>query len=169
MNFTTTMTWPAPLSQVLAMLTDPRYVQLKNERMGYVAFEVMSCTQEGAVFAACVRVSDRPRIALPALAQRFVKPDQLLVMDQTDRWDRDTARGRLVLENRSARMVQIAADMALTESAGVTTNTLNWQVSVSIPLVGGKLATLIAEDVRQKAEKTAQISVQLLQEAFSNG
>ena len=45
---------------------------------------------------------------------------------------------------------------------GVTTNTISWDVTCDVPLIGGKLAALIAEDIQQKAALNADVSRQIL-------
>lgn len=166
MQFVTTMTWDAPLERVLAMVTDPRYVERKTQLMNYLDYEILACGTEGEVFTARVRVTDRPSIQLPAFAQRFVKQDQPLVMDQVDTWDKASATGEVVLENRSVSVVKIRAGMALSELDGITTNTLRWEVTCAVPLVGGKLAAMIADDIREKASRTEKVSRQVLNELF---
>lgn len=160
------MTWDAPLERVLNMVTSPEYVARKTELMGYVSFDIQSCTMDGQIFTAKVRVTDMPSIQLPAFAQRFVKQDQPIVMDQTDVWNKATGCGELLLENRSVSVVNIRAGMVLSELDGITTNTLNWDVSCAIPLVGGKLAAMIADDIREKAARTELVSRQVLNELF---
>lgn len=166
MQFVTQMTWDAPLERVLNMVTSPEYVARKTELMDYVSFDIQSCTMDGQIFTAKVRVTDMPSIELPAFAQRFIRQDQPIVMDQTDTWNKDTACGELLLENRSVSVVKIRAGMALSELDGITTNTLNWDVSCSVPLVGGKLAAMIADDIREKAARTELVSRQVLNELF---
>ncbi len=166
MQFVTQMSWDAPMDRVLNMLTSPEYVARKTELMGYISFDIQSCVLDGDVFTAKVRVTDRPSIELPAFAQRFVKQDQPIVMDQTDIWNKATGYGELLLENRSVSVVKIRAGMVLSELDGITTNTLNWDVSCAVPLVGGKLAAMIADDIREKATKTGMISRQVLKELF---
>ncbi|MEO6699106.1 MAG: DUF2505 family protein, partial [Paraperlucidibaca sp.] len=87
-------------------------------------------------------------------------------IEQTDRWDRETATGSLLLINKSVSAVSISASMHLSEKDGVTTNTLSWDVSCSIPLLGGKLAGIIAEDIRTKASQNEAVSREILAERY---
>lgn len=166
MKFVTQTTWEAPLARVLAMLTDPRYATLKLELMSYDSFQVLSTHQEGDIYTVVTHIVGKPSIKLPSLAQRFIKADQGIEIEQTDCWNRATATGTLVLNNKSISVVAISAKMALTESAGVTTNTINWTVECSLPLIGGKLADILSEDIRSKAENNERVSRQVLAESF---
>jgi len=162
MKFETSLSWDAPLARVLAMLTSPDYVVRKAEIAGHDGFSVVAHDDDGRRFSITARVLGRPSIKLPAIAQKFVKSDQAIEIEQTDRWDRDTASGSLQIVNQSVKAVSISATMQLREQDGVTTNTISWNVSCDVPLIGGKLASLIAEDIQQKAAVNADVSRQIL-------
>ena len=162
MKFETSLTWDAPLARVLAMLTSPDYVVRKAEMAQHDGFAVVAHEDDGRHFAITARVLGKPSIKLPAIAQKFVKSDQAIEIDQTDRWDRETATGSLQIVNQAVKVVTISATMKLSEQSGMTTNTISWNVSCDVPLVGGKLASLIAEDIQQKAALNADVSRQIL-------
>lgn len=166
MKFVTTSTWDAPLPRVMAMLSDVRYAERKLELMNFEFHEVLSSKLEGDIFTVVTHIIGKPSIKLPALAQKFIKPDQSIEIEQTDTWDRATATGSLKLINKSISVVTISAQMALTEANGQTVNTLSWTVACSLPLIGGKLAEMLAEDVRAKAGDVERISQQILSESF---
>lgn len=162
MKFETSLTWDAPLAHVPAMLTSPDYVVRKAELANHDGFTVIAHEDDGRHFAITARVLGKPSIKLPAIAQKFVKSDQAIEIDQTDRWDRETASGSLTIINQAVKAVSISATMQLREQDGVTTNTISWDVSCDVPLIGGKLASLIAEDIKQKAATNADVSRQIL-------
>ncbi|MES3039941.1 MAG: DUF2505 domain-containing protein [Pseudomonadota bacterium] len=162
MKFETSVTWEAPLARVLAMLTSPDYVVRKAELANHDGFTVIAHEDDGRHFAITARVLSKPSIKLPAIAQKFVKSDQAIEIDQVDRWDREAATGSLQIVNQSVKAVSISATMRLQECDGVTTNTISWNVSCDVPFVGGKLASLIAEDIQQKAAVNADVSRQIL-------
>ncbi|MEL0027836.1 MAG: DUF2505 family protein, partial [Perlucidibaca sp.] len=99
-------------------------------------------------------------------AQKFVKPGQTIEIEQTDIWDKATAAGSLVFINKSVSMVSVSAVMRLAEVDGRTVNTLNWTVECAVPLVGGKLAEMISEDIRTKAAHNEEVSRRILAESF---
>jgi len=162
MKFETTLVWDAPLARVLLMLTSPDYVVRKAELANHESFAVVNQADDGRYFSITSRITGKPSIKLPAIAQKFVKSDQLIEIDQTDRWDRDTATGSLTVVNQSVKAVNISATMQLSEVDGATTNTIRWDVTCDIPLIGGKLAALLAEDIQQKAAQNAEVSRQIL-------
>jgi hypothetical protein len=162
MKFETTLTWDAPLARVLVMLTSPDYVVRKAELANHDSFAVVAQSDDGRFFSITSHIQGKPSIKLPAIAQKFVKSDQKIEIDQTDRWDRETATGALLIVNQSVKAVSISATMQLREQDGITTNTLSWDVSCDIPLIGSKLAALLAEDIQQKAALNADVSRQIL-------
>lgn len=164
MKFQTRLTWPASRDRVLAMITDRRYVERKQEASTAERWEIASCSDDGRQFAVSVRSFNRPGENLPAVARRFINQDQLVEVLQHDRWDRDTASGTTVVENLSFPSVSVTASMQLTEADGITTNTISWDVSCSIPLVGGKLAELIAGEIRAKVSHNEALGRRILAE-----
>ncbi|MEO6698292.1 MAG: DUF2505 family protein, partial [Paraperlucidibaca sp.] len=85
MKFETSMTWPAPLARVLAMITSADYANLRLARMGYEQFEVLSSEDDGRHFSLTAHVVGKPSVKLPALAQKFINSDQPIEIEQTDR------------------------------------------------------------------------------------
>lgn len=166
MKFETTLIWDAPLPRVMAMLTDRRYFERKLELMAHEEAEVLSAGMDGTRFTVVTRVKGKPSIKLPALAQKFLKPDQAVEIEQTDCWDTATASGSVNFLNKSVSVITISAVMQLSEQDGRTTNRLSWTVECGIPLVGGKLAEIIAEDIRTKAAHNEEVSRQILAESF---
>lgn len=166
MNFETRMVWDAPLDRVMRMLTDRRYFERKLELMAHEHAEILACVQDGSRFSVTTRVMGKPSIKLPTIAQRFIKPDQVVEIEQTDSWDAATATGTLLFINKSVSAVAVSAGMTLTETNGQTENVLKWIVECNVPLVGGKLAEMIANDIRTKAERNQEVSRQILAETF---
>ena len=80
-----------------------------------------------------------------AMAARYLNPDQAVEIEQTDCWDTATATGSVSFVNKSVSVINITATMQLSEQDGRTTNRLSWTVECGIPLVGGKLAEIIAD------------------------
>lgn len=166
MKFETRMTWDAPLSRVIAMLTDRRYFERKHERMAHEAADITACTLDGDRFSITTRVMGKPSIKIPALAQKFVKADQSIEIEQTDSWDRASGKGSIRVVNKSVSQVSVSAEMQLRETAGGTENVISWTVDCSLPLIGGKLAAMLADDIRAKADKNQQVSREILTAHF---
>lgn len=166
MKFETNISWDAPLARVLAMVTSIDYVQRRLARMNYEQFEVLESSDDGELFTIVSRIIGKPTVQLPALAQKFIKPGQTVEIVQTDSWNRATASGTLVLDNKSISVVTVSATMQLSEADGITTNVVSWDVNCGVPLVGGKLASMIADDIRAKAAQNQEVSREILAAHF---
>jgi hypothetical protein len=89
---------------------------------------------------------------IPGFARKFVGDEIQLV--QTEQWtDMENGRVDVVIPGKPGQMT---GTMTLRESGGTTTETVDMQIKVSIPLVGGKIESLIADLLRKalKAENT---------------
>jgi hypothetical protein len=73
---------------------------------------------------------------------------------QTERWsDIENGRVEVVIPGKPGQMT---GTMTLRESGGTTTETVDMEIRVNIPLVGGKIESLISDLLRKalKAENS---------------
>src|SRR3546814_20803183 len=70
---------------------------------------------------------------------------------QRDSWDLKKRTGQLEVEVRGVP-IKIAATMRLADEGKGSANTLSWNVSCGIPLIGGKLEKLLISDIQAKAD-----------------
>ena len=90
------------------------------------------------------------RRASPGFARKFVGDEINLV--QTEQWsDIETGAVEVVIPGKPGQM---RGTIRLRESGGTTTETVDMEIKVGIPLVGGKIESLIADLLRKalKAE-----------------
>jgi hypothetical protein len=142
-RFTHTLTYDAPLAEVSAMLDDMTF------RREVCAFQ--------RVLRASVEVDDTPegmRVVvdqvqaahgIPSFAKKFVGDEIRIV--QTEVWSSETdAELHVTIPGKPGEMT---GTIALTESGATTTETVDVEVKVHIPLVAGKIETLIADMLRK--------------------
>jgi hypothetical protein len=143
-RLTHTLTYDAPLAQVSAMLDDTRFRE-----------EVCACQR---VLRATVEVDDypegmrvvvdqvQPAKGIPSFAKKFVG-DEIRVV-QTEIWTSETfAELHVTIPGKPGEMT---GTIVLSASGETTTETVDVQIKVNIPLVGGKIEGLIA-DLLKKA------------------
>ncbi len=70
---------------------------------------------------------------------------------QTEEWD-SPAGGTITIET-PGKPTSIKGTLSLVESGGVTTETLDVEVKVKVPLLGGKLESLMADLVAKGMDK----------------
>ena len=145
-RFTKTLTYDATAEAVTAMLDDQEFRQAVLERQRVVRG---SATVDGDVVTIeQVRSADD----IPAFAKKFVGDEILIV--QTENWTSPTSADvRLTIPGKPGEAV---GTLELVESGGTTTESLDLDLTVKIPLAGGKIEQLIAGiisaalDVEQK-------------------
>ena len=138
-RLTHTLTYDAPLAAVSAMLDDTEFRE-----------EVCSFQR---VLRATVEVDDtpdgmrvvvdqvQPAKGIPSFAKKFVGDEIRIV--QTEIWTTETrADLHITIPGKPGEMT---GTITLTESGATTTETVDVQVKVNIPLVAGKIESLIAD------------------------
>ena len=145
-RLTKRLTYDATAEAVAAMLDDPEFREEVLERQKVIRGTV---TIDGdAVTIEQVRSGDD----IPSFAKKFVGDEILIV--QTENWTSPTSADvRLTIPGKPGEAV---GTLELVESGGTTTESVDLDLTVKIPLVGGKIEQLIAGifsaalDVEQK-------------------
>jgi hypothetical protein len=136
------LTYDAPLADVAAMLADPGYRDEVCVRTGTTRHDVRV---EGAGAGMHVRI-DQVQAAhgIPAVAKRFVGEELRYV--QVEEWGAvDHARVTVSIPGKPGEM---EGTIDLTEAGGVTTESVAMEIRVGVPLVGGKIESLVADSLR---------------------
>ena len=133
-RLTKTLTYDASAEAVAAMLDDTGFREevLERQRVvrGSVSIEGDHVTIEQ------VRSADD----IPSFARSFVGDEILIV--QTESWTSPTSADvRLTIPGKPGEAV---GTLELVESGGTTTESIDLDLTVKIPLVGGKIEKLIA-------------------------
>lgn len=159
MKFDDKHTFNLPAAKVLEMFTDRTYFERKYKELGGWDIEVLECEKTATKFRIKCRYNMKSNVPLPDFAKKFV-PDTAVVT-QTDSWDIKTRTGRLEAEIKGAP-VKVAADMTLKDDGKGAANHLKWNISCGIPLVGGKIEKIVADDIQAKASADIAVSRKLL-------
>lgn len=133
------LTYDAPLTDVGEMLMDPAFREQVCEAQHALRHEV-SVDEEGGtrtVVIDQVWASD----GIPGFARKFVGDEINLV--QTEQWS-DVEHGTVEVAI-PGKPGQMKGTIRLVESGGTTTETVEMEIKVSIPLVGGKIEGLVAD------------------------
>jgi uncharacterized protein YndB with AHSA1/START domain len=141
------ITYDAPLADVYAMLADPAFRQSSATAMGVISADV-TITPNGEGMS--VHIDQvQPTEGVPGFAKKFAGETTRAV--QTEEWD-SPAGGTITIET-PGKPTSIRGTLALTETGGRTTETLDVEVKVKVPLIGGKLESLMAELVTAGMDK----------------
>ena len=142
------LTYDAPMIAVGEMLMDAAFREQVCDAQRALR-KTVSVGQDGGGMKVVVDMVQAAE-GMPGFAKRFVGDEIQLV--QTERWsDIENARVEVVIPGKPGQMI---GTMSLRESGGTTTETMEMEIRVSIPLVGGKIESLIADLLRKalKAE-----------------
>lgn len=161
MKFEDKQTFSKPAAALLKMFSDRAYFEKKYTTMpGVKDFEVLECESKGTKFRIKHKSMQKSDIPLPDFAKKFMSEHTAVV--QQDSWDTATGIGHLDIELKGVP-VKITAEMKVAGDKKAS-NTFQWNVSCAIPLLGGKLEKIIAEDIRAKSAADAAFSDKLLKD-----
>ena len=97
--------------------------------------------------------------ALPAFA-RAILPDTVTVI-QSDSWHRPSKTGQIEIELVSVP-VRITADMALEDDQDGAAMTVEFDISVDLPLIGERIARLLARDLQKQYHMDTEAGQQVM-------
>jgi len=141
------LTYDAPLTDVGEMLMEPAFREEVCEAQGVLRHTV-AITHEGGGMKVVIDQVQRAA-GLPGFAKKLVGDEINLI--QTEQWsDIETGVVDVVIPGKPGQM---HGTISLRESGGTTTETVEMEIKVGIPLVGGKIESLIA-DLLRKALRT---------------
>lgn len=145
-RLTHALTYDAPLARVSAMLADPAFREEVCARQKVLSADVSVSEADGVRTVVVDQTQAADGIA--SFARKFVGDEINIV--QTESW---TSEDRATVEvDLPGKPGDISGDVRLTESGAVTTETVDLQVKVSIPLVGGKIEGLVSDLLRKALE-----------------
>lgn len=132
---------------VLRMFTDPEYFLTKYRNVGATAIEVLACIRSDDRFSITTSRQVAVEAPVPGFAKKLV-PEQLTII-QTDSWDLVSRTGTLDIQFKGVP-VSIKCDMTLRDQGSACIQDLDFTLKVNVPLIGGKLEQLLADDLRRK-------------------
>jgi len=141
------ISYDAPLADVYAMLADPAFRQASGTAMGVISADV-TITPKGEGMSVLID-QVQPTEGVPGFAKKFAGETTRAV--QKEEWS-SPAGGSITIET-PGKPTSITGTLSLRESGGRTTETLDVEVKVKVPLIGGKLEKLMAELVASGMDK----------------
>lgn len=159
MKFDLKHSYDKPAATVMKMYADKAFFERKYKDSGAWDIEVLEHEKSASKFRIKCRYATKNDAPLPDFAKKFL--GESTVVTQTDTWDLAKMTGRLEVEIKGAP-VKISADMAVKNAGSGATNEMKWNVSCGIPLIGGKLESVVAEDIKAKAKGDEAVSRKIL-------
>ncbi len=136
-RYSHTMTWDAPAAAVYAMITDPVYQEQRAQAGSPLRAESsVSDSGDGAIISVFRQMAINP----PGFIKNFV--GDTIGIQETQTWTSPTTATLLVEILKQPGDVR--GTVRLTESGSSTVVTVDAQVAVRVPLVGGKVESYVA-------------------------
>lgn len=149
-----------PAATVIKMYSDQKFFERKYAAVGAWDIVVLECSKDDKTFRIKCRYTIKASATqIPAAIQKFVGGTTHIT--QTDTWDLKALTGRLDVEVKGAP-VKVTADMVLKDEGQGAVNLMKWNVSSSIPLIGGKLEQMIVDDIKAKSAADVAASRKIL-------
>lgn len=150
MKVHSTHTYAAAPDAVLAMMTDPDVLTAKYTALGHRDITIVEHIVEGG--AVTVRSRRSVPMEVPGFAKRFLSP--MNSVEQHDHWDppaADKSRTGTWQVNAKGVPVNVGGTLRISPGSkrGTTVVEIRGEVTSSVPLVGGKLASFVGGDVQR--------------------
>jgi hypothetical protein len=163
MEFNNEQLMKAPLARVEKMYWDLEFVPRKYRELGLRDVEVVSQSKDTRNTRVCCNFKMKPSIELPKVAQKFVSGGEWLAVTQTDSWDMQTRTGRLDIVIHAFKTVTIRCDMKLDAHPQGAVNRMRWKIESSMPLIGGTIAKILAQDIQSKFDDDCAAANRILE------
>ncbi len=148
------LAYDAPLAAVAAMLADPAFREEVCERQKVLRHDVRIDSPAGPAGPVEVRIEQvQDADGIPSFARKLIGDEIVIV--QEERWTApEHGDVTVTIPGKPGDMRGTAT---LAEAGGVTTETVDLTVKVSIPLVGGKVEGLVADMLRKALRVEHQV------------
>jgi hypothetical protein len=159
MQFNEKHSFEKPAATVLRMFSDKAYFERKYKELGFTSVQVLEHSADARKFRIKVRYLAPNSAPVPDFARKFLGEKNEVT--QSDTWDLEKKTGLLTAEIKGVP-VKVSAEMVLKDEGAGSTNTLKWNLSCGIPLLGGKLEQIVGGDIQSKSKTDLAKSRELL-------
>lgn len=136
----------ASIDKVLALLTDPKWIEARSLALGELSAKVKVKKSTGGVTLSMTR---RVRRELPALVARVLPEESDLQFEEAWRPDGNGGYAGTQTMEISGQPVRMSAEFSLSPAGKGCTYRIEHHTKCSIPLVGGPIAKFAHAQVEQ--------------------
>ena len=147
MRFRHEISYDATADEVYAMLSDPAFREASAAAMKVVSADVSITPRDEGM---SVRIEQVQRTeGVPGFAKKIVGDTTQAI--QIEEW---SSRRRATIEIQTpGKPTSVHGTLTLIESGGRTTETMEAEVKAKVPLIGGKLESLLGELIAKGMDK----------------
>lgn len=157
MEFHATAKYPAPLDEVLKMLTSEEFqrVRLADLPVKIKSVQINDGPKKSEVTVTTEIHAKPADLNLPSMADKFI-PRQGLTVAMTETWNIDSAQSVLTFDT-GGLPVKVSATSKLIDEGDAVTRNVEGTVTVSVPIVGRKLEQRAVAEMGEivRAEESA--------------
>ncbi|MDI9587755.1 MAG: DUF2505 domain-containing protein [Gleimia sp.] len=157
MEFHATAKYPAPLDEVLKMLTSEEFqrVRLADLPVKIKSVQINDGPKKSEVTVTTEIHAKPADLNLPSMADKFI-PRQGLTVAMTETWNIDSAQSVLTFDT-GGLPVKVSANSKLIDEGDAVTRNVEGTVTVSVPIVGRKLEQRAVAEMGEivRAEESA--------------
>jgi hypothetical protein len=143
------MTYDAPMATVIAMLADPAFRERVCDAQHATSRTVSISGIPGTVDIGFTQATE----GVPSFAKKFV--GNTVSVSQHETWS--TPNAATIDMDAGVPIADIKGSLALDDRGTQTSETVTLQVTVKVPLVGGKLEALVADMLRKALAKEYEV------------
>lgn len=159
MKYHETIRYPVPAESLFRFFTDPDFFVRKYVEQGATNVHVTHAGITGSRSTITVSRDVPVEVPVPSFARSLVPSHITLV--QTDAWDTATRTGSLLIEFKGMP-VRVNCNITLRDTADGAVEELDFDIRVNVPLLGGKLEALLAQDLRLKFQRDTEVSLGII-------
>ena len=147
--------WAAPVDAIMETYLDEGFWNGLDGFSNMAPPQLLSLERDDAAGTALVRLRYKVNATLPAQAARFIDPDDVAWVQETE-WDLTalTAQVRF-LPVQAAGLMRASASIDVRADGADTVRELRGEFKVKIPLVGGRVEKAVVGDIGTNLEEEA--------------
>ena len=158
MNFEEKYVYNKAADSVMKMFSDRDYFERKYAQAAD-SFEVLEHELSDSTFRIKVTRTVPTDVPVPNFAKKLI-PGSMTVI-QEDIWDLAARTGKISIDVVGSP-VHVTANMRLIDGPKGGENHVSWKVDCRIPLIGGKIAKFVADDIQAKSPEDLRLSNEIL-------
>lgn len=146
-------------AELLNVFSNPEFFKAKYAATGAHDIQVLESEKSNGHFRIKVSRKVPTDVPIPSFAKSLVPAHITLV--QTDTWDLEKGVGSLDIEFIGIP-VRVRCELVLNDVVGRAVEDLQFDIRVNLPLIGGKLEQLLADDLKVKFAKDTEVTLDML-------
>jgi uncharacterized protein DUF2505 len=160
MRFRETLELAHPIDRVKRAYGRRDFFLERYRQLGFSKLELLRDGGDGeAAYEIAFTATQKTDLPLPAFAKKLLGETQQV--QQEERWDLARGEGRISTSPRGVP-VAVRAKVRMVEVEGGTRLEMDWEIEAKIPLLGGKIEKLAADEVRARMPVDAALSNDLV-------